>query len=532
MLKILLQKQLAEIFRSWTTNPKTGKARSRGATIGYAILFAVLIVGGLGGLFALLAASLCGAARESGMPWLPYSLCGGLAVLLGVFGSVFNTYSSLYLARDNDFLLSLPIPPGTIVAARLLGVYLMGLLYAGTAAVPCVIAGLFFFPVTPLSLLGGLLYLLVLSVVVWILSCLLGWVVAKISGRLRNKTAITVAVSLIFFGIYYLFCFRMQSILSELIENLAYYGSQIAAKAYPLVLFGQLGRGEPLAILCFAGGAALLAFLTWLLLARSFLGMASSQGAARLKTDRERGHRTRTPFGALLNRELTHYKNSAGYLLNCSMGSILMLVGGAALLWKGPMLREVLLELFPQSPDLAAGLLALAGCFLSSTNDLTAPSVSLEGRSIWIVQSLPVKAQAVLNAKLALHLILTLPPALFMAVCMAVIAPGGAASKLLILLLPVASAAFSACFGLVAGLKMPNLSWTNEITPIKQGGAVMLSLLGGWGIDLALIGLYLLLASFLPPLVPLTLIFLLLSAAAARCFAWLRKQGAMIFARL
>ena len=36
-----------------------------------------------------------------------------------------------------------------------------------------------------------------------------------------------------------------------------------------------------------------------------------------------------------------------------------------------------------------------------------------------------------------------------------------------------------ASFGLFVGLKMPNLHWTNEITPIKQGGAVMLALFTG-----------------------------------------------------
>ena len=36
-----------------------------------------------------------------------------LAIVLGAFGSVFNTYSSLYLAKDNDLLLSMPIPVRT-----------------------------------------------------------------------------------------------------------------------------------------------------------------------------------------------------------------------------------------------------------------------------------------------------------------------------------------------------------------------------------------------------------------------------------
>ena len=44
------------------------------------------------------------------------------------FGSIFNTYAGLYLPKDNDLLLSMPVPVSSLVAARLSGVYLMGLM--------------------------------------------------------------------------------------------------------------------------------------------------------------------------------------------------------------------------------------------------------------------------------------------------------------------------------------------------------------------------------------------------------------------
>ena len=59
MLKILVKKQLTEIFRSYFYNAKTNKARSKGAVAGYIILFAVVMVG-LGGMFTMLALGLCG----------------------------------------------------------------------------------------------------------------------------------------------------------------------------------------------------------------------------------------------------------------------------------------------------------------------------------------------------------------------------------------------------------------------------------------------------------------------------------------
>lgn len=49
---------------------------------------------------------------------------------------------------------------------------------------------------------------------------------------------------------------------------------------------------------------------------------------------------------------------------------------------------------------------------LAAMNDITAPSISLEGKNIWLVQAFPVTGWQALRAKLHLHLLLTLPPML------------------------------------------------------------------------------------------------------------------------
>ena len=54
---------------------------------------------------------------------------------------------------------------------------------------------------------------------------------------------------------------------------------------------------------------------------------------------------------------------------------------------------------------------------IASINDISAPSVSLEGKTLWLVQALPVSPWQVLKAKLKLHLILTLPPAAVLTGC-------------------------------------------------------------------------------------------------------------------
>ena len=136
MLKLLVKKQLTEIFRAYIYDAKKNRARSKAATVGYIIFFVLLMVGVIGGMFTVLSLAMCRSMAEAGMSWFYFAIMGLMAILLGAFGSVFTTYSSLYLPKDNDQMLSLPIPVDTLIAARLLGVYLMGLMYSGVVVLP------------------------------------------------------------------------------------------------------------------------------------------------------------------------------------------------------------------------------------------------------------------------------------------------------------------------------------------------------------------------------------------------------------
>lgn len=244
MLKTLLKKQITEIFRNYYYDPKKNRARSKGATIAYIVLFAFLMIGVMGGMFTGLSLVLCSSFHEVGMDWMYFALMGLLAVFLGAFGSVFNTYSGLYLAKDNDLLLSMPIPVRYIMLSRLLSVYLMGALYSGVVIIPAVIVYWAVVPLNAAIVIGSLWLLLVISFIVMTLSCVLGWAVAKISLKLRNKSFITVIVSLAFIGAYYFFYFKAQGMIADLLANAVLYGKAIKDSAYPVYAFGRVAMGD------------------------------------------------------------------------------------------------------------------------------------------------------------------------------------------------------------------------------------------------------------------------------------------------
>lgn len=98
MLKALLRKQFLELTTWFYQDKKTGKNRSKAAMAGFIILYAV-ICACCCMIFFVVGGSLCGPLLAVDMGWLYMAIMGLIAMALGVFGSVFNTYAGLYRSR-------------------------------------------------------------------------------------------------------------------------------------------------------------------------------------------------------------------------------------------------------------------------------------------------------------------------------------------------------------------------------------------------------------------------------------------------
>ena len=535
MLKTLLRKQMTEIFRTYFYDTRKSKPRSKASTIFLFVMFGVLMIGVLGTMFTLLSVFLCAPLTEAGLAWMYFTVMALLAILLGAFGSVFNTFAGLYLAKDNDLLLSMPIPVRYILAARLLGVYLLGLMYSGVLLLPAVIVYWCMASFSLQSVLGGILLILTVSGIVLFLSCALGWVVAQISRKLRNKSLITVLISLIFIGAYYFFYAKAQSLMQDLIANADSYGAKIRGAAYPLYLLGRMGVGDPVALLVWIAGTAFVLFLTLYIIARGFIRLATSTGTVARTAYREKKARVASPAGALRRREFARFLGSPTYMLNCGLGSVIGVAFAGFLLIRNSWAYEnlsVLSEAVGIGIPRFAPIAAAAVCMVLSTVAITAPSVSLEGRTIWLSQSLPVTPWQVLRAKLAVHLWVGEIPALLCGVAVAAALRLPFPTAVMTVILPLLFTLLQACFGLFVNLLHPNLTWVSEMTPIKQSLGVLFSLLGGWGYAALLgVGGYFLTVP-VPAWVALLALNLLTALLSLLLLRWLKGRGARIFATL
>lgn len=480
MLAALIKKQLFEINRSFFVNAKTGKKRSQAASVTLIVLYAILMVFIIGGMFTVLAIGICKPLTDAGMGWMYFAMFRIIAIAMGVFGSVFNTYAGLYLAKDNDLLLSLPIPVGKLLISRLLGVYIMGFMFSEVVMIPAIIVYVFVAPFGFLTAVGLLTTFLTVPMEVLALSCIFGWVTAKISVKLKNRSFITVIISLVAFAAYYFLYFQANRLITMLIENIGAVGNAVLKYAYPLYVIGSSGTGNITSVLSVVLMTAGICAIVYIVLARSFIKIATSSGTtAGIKEKKGSGMREASPFGALLGKEFRRFAASPAYILNCGLGTVFLAAAAIFVAVKGGTIAEITAENFPGINILPA-LAATAVCLLATMNDTAAASVSLEGKNIWVLQSLPVDCRQVLRAKLFVQVILTAPPAAICAAAAGIFMRLGVLETLLVLLSAESFVFLSAYFGLYMNLRHPNLTWQNEVTPIKQSFSVFAALFGGW----------------------------------------------------
>lgn len=534
MLKALLKKQLLELFQGYFIDRKTGKARAKTGTILYFALFAFVAVA-LGFTFFGVAGGLGSAILNNGMNWLYFSIMGLLSMALGVFGSVFNTYTALYLPKDNELLLSMPIPIHTLILSRIAEVYITSLLYGSWVWIPTVIAYYTLAPLNALNVIFPILLTFLIAAFITVLSCILGFFVALISKKTKGKSIVSVIISIAFIAIYYFVYIKIANSFSTIISNIDKIGNTVRSYLHYIFILGKSADGDALSMLIFSLITVALVLVCFFVLTKTFTKLATSTSNLKNKTAKIANYERKSVKSALVNREYKHFTSVSIWMLNGGLGLLIFVVGAVAAVIKYKALGGFTLAIAKEVPELYAALpiiFAFATCLIISTDQLFPAMISIEGKSLWILSSLPIDPKDILRAKEKMGIELTFFPAILFAVTVGTVLGFSVYEIVLICLIVCAFLALNADFGLFLNLKMPNFSWISEITVVKQGMPVTINLFGSW-LFCALFGLAgFFLSDYVNTIIILSGFFVILTVMFLILHRYIMTKGAKIFAEL
>ncbi len=528
MIKALIKKQLLETFAFFTQN-KGGKKRSAGAIVG---MTAIVIIG-LASICAsiwILCDAICAPLAAQGRAWLYFAFMGLVATALGLVGSIFTAKTKLYEAKDNDLLLSMPISPWLVLFSRMVGLYLFTLLFEAVVLIPAIFCYFFSVEVSFAVLIGSFLTLLIIPFGTLAICCLLGWVLAWAEAKLPVKNLFAYIFSIGSFALIMWLEAKMNEYMGALVANSESVGTTVKKVLYPFYQMGRACVGEWLAILLVLLMFVGIFALVYLVLSKTYLRLATAKQGGKKKEYKVKGYKQGSLFGTLLKKEAMRYFKNPMIVMNCFLGGVFCIALPFIALFTDGLATEL---------NAVAGIkggLALICCIIvgacTSMNLVAASSVSLEGESLWVVRSLPVKTEQVFFAKLSLHFITAAIPAAIGALGLAIVFKVGVGLGVCMVASMPIFAALMALLDLTFNLLFPKLSWTNELVVVKQSASTLIGSFAGFGVVGLLVGGWFLFGKYLPAWGYLLVCCAIMAVACGFLVWFLKTKGKKIFEKL
>lgn len=479
MLKSLIKIRLQGIFMRSMKGSKKQKITVGKIILMLFILAYIAVIFGM--MFGYMFDQILQPFIMIGFEWLYFGIMAVLVVLLCFIGSVFTTQQEIYGAKDNELLLSMPIKTRDILLSRIFVVLIINYVYEALVALPCFIV---YFSQVPFDIIKLLLFIIViitLPLLALTLSCVFGWLMAMIMKRIRNKTIITMIISLGFLGLYFYVINKLPDYLISLIANGKTIGEAIRNTLFPIYhLSIAISETDIVSLILYLLCVLLPFALVIYLLSKNFISIATSKPLSKKVKLKDSDIKSSSQKLALFKRELKHFTSNPMVMLNAALGIAFTVVMAGALLVKGKELVDML-EIIPSQfedmiNEFMVPLLCIAVIGTNSMNIISSALISLEGNRLWIIKSLPIKTKDILQSKLALHLALCIPPGLLFSVIGSIVFSLNVIDCLIVIIVPVVFTIFEALFGLLVNLWNPKFDWVNETVVVKQSASVMITL--------------------------------------------------------
>ena len=406
----------------------------------------------------------------------------GICSLLLIAISFMKSGGTLFGGKNFDMVLSLPVTVRQVVLSRMLFLYGAGFLVFFAGFLPAAI-------VYTVNMGAGVgeVFNLLLAVALGpcipvVLSLVLSVLVMLLAERLPQREIFVIVLNVVIFVGILFWTGKISVTMDE--KALMNMGKALAngvTSLYPPagVAFSFLEKGSIWGTLLFAVLSIALFWGFVILVSRFYVKInemfSSSKSKNAGKVTYGKGSTIRK---ALLKKEWKRLLSCPIYAMNTVVGYVLMILLGIMVLTMKEETLTGMLDI-PEIENQLTKAFPFIIAMCTGIAPMTAPSLSLEGKSRWIMCSLPVKSIEIFRAKITLNLLFAVPSALLCSLCVLIKFPGTAADNILLFVLPLVFGVFTAVFGMAVNVKFPSYDWTQEIQAVKNSASVLICVFTG-----------------------------------------------------
>ena len=413
-----------------------------------------------------------------------------LISILTIGEGIYKTGPLLFNCKDDGLLLSLPIKKSTVLFIRIFKFYVFELIFNSLFIIPLIIAYTRWADsITWAFYLTSVIMLFILPIIPIVLSCIIGTITSALSSRFKFKNLTQIVTSTIILLIIFYLSFNLEGFFTYLAKHAKSLNDLITKIYYPAGVYAKLATEFNVAdLLVFVGINILIFTIAVLILSKFYFKINSrlKKVTTTKKTSINKlSIKRNSVTKALIKKEFNTFFKTPVFIVNAGFGLVLFIMMAIVVSIKFDSAVEVLSdpEKFNLSKDLIINntsiivflLIAMAGFMTSITNSV----ISLEGKNINILKSLPVKAKTILMSKIYSSLIITTPPILIGDIILFIRFKLGILEMILLLLLSILIPLVSHFIGIIVNLKYPKLDWENQAEVVKQSTSSFVAVMIG-----------------------------------------------------
>ncbi len=512
LLRTLLRStSQANIFKY--TKDKKKKSRVIGNYVGLSVLYLMLMA---------YCIAMCVGYGQVGIIGSVPVICALTISAMAFFFTIFKTNGYLFNFKEYDMIMSLPFDASTVAGSKFLYMYIQSLPWYLSISV-AMLAGYGYYArpfvlVYPVWIILSLL----LPIIPMLIAAFIGFLIARVGSGFRKKNMIQTILTFVFI----IFCFSLRFILEDMfrndkveatLKNIAEITDSAAGIYLPVGWFARGVSGlSILDILLLAGVSVLLFAVVFKIVGGSYRNINSAlKSHAAAKNFRMVPQKKRSVLNAIAFKEFKRMTGSTIYMTNVGIGELLaVLLGLITLIFGFDKIVATVTQGAPIDTTILHPAIPFIIYFCIGMVASTACSPSLEGKNLWIMQSLPLETKTIYRGKMLFNMYLTVPFMAFGILCMSISAGVSVVDTLLYLLLGLMLCAFSSAWGCVCGVRHMRLDWENEVEVVKQGTAVALYMLPNMFVVMGLTVLVVFLGTLMNQRI-LILLFTLIAAILA-----------------
>ena len=474
--------------------------------------------------------------KPMGLTYVMLTLFLAVVVIFTFMEGIYKSQDILFTSKDNDLLFSLPIRRSKILFVRLIKFLLFEYLYNLMFIIPAFIVYIYFEGPGVNFYLISILITILIPIIHTILAGILGYIVKLLSSKMKHKKLFQTLLTGILIVALLVFSSNIGDLATAVAKHATSINDFLTKIYYPIGAYISLIEKFDIVIFIKLVLINIIPLVLFVLIGQKYYfkiisnfksGTVSNKKIAKLTEIK-----ATKPLVALTKKEVKRYFSSIIYIFNTIVGPFMIAFMTAMIYVKGVSSFNNMVQGEDMNGITIEILyLAIVGFALFFTS-ISSSSISLEGKTINITKTLPIKYKTIFDSKILMCLIVELPITLISEILFIIKVKPNILFIFQLLFMTILIILFNAVVGILMNLKYPKLNASNDTEVVKQSMSATLSLFTGFGVFALYVFGFAMLADILSPSLYISLSIVLLLFITLILYKILLKNGPKAYQQL